>query len=157
MKRLILLLILLCISVFHLTAQTGIRKIANRHNFLAQTKWKVNQSPFEYEKIKAYKLTCFDLNNYHDRWGYFIHFDDSAFNSNYSAECRYDCFTTVKGNYWFIEPFTIRIRVLSIHKTGICGNSETLLDEQYTNYLLKKNKGEWLLNKVVLNDAEKPL
>lgn len=88
------------------------------NNKLADTEWKVNTSPFEYEAKADYVLTkksdeVFD-------WGYSISFTESTFHSSYSAPCGNDCFTSVSGSYTYVQANTIEVTVERINRSGFC-------------------------------------
>lgn len=126
-------------------AQTGKRNVAKLQNVLADTHWKIDGIPFETKERETYHLT--PLSDEQFQWGNFIHFEQNTFSSHYSAPCGMDCFTSVTGEYFFVNALTIMVKVISINRNGFCEKESEEVSSNYGNYLLSKNETGWTLTK----------
>jgi len=131
-------------------SQTGTREVGKMKNVLAGTSWRVDQSPFENEDTKVYNLSLLNENEteFYYHWGYSISFDEATFSSNYSAPCGNDCFTSVSGEYKFVDYLTISVKVLSIERRMFCNKESEKPNKNYGNYQLEKKENGWIIKKL---------
>lgn len=120
----------------------------NVENVLAGTRWKSQGVPFEHADTKSYSFNSFDESNFNDRWGHFISFDSATFTSSYSAQCGNDCFTSVRGLYWFTSELQIKVKVIEILRRGFCEKETETLNKEYGYYNLTPRENGWTLTKV---------
>lgn len=137
----------LVVAVLGTFGQTGTRKIASTKNQLENTSWKVDAIPFENTERESYTLTETDEDlDWH--WGNFIKFEENTFSSWYSAPCGNDCFTSVYGEYSFVDAHVIEIKVIKIERYGFCSEKSEEINKNYGQYKLEKTELGWTLNKI---------
>lgn len=119
-------------------------------NYLVGTSWKVNGVPFENKDTESYSLSEYgEPDNIMDQWGHFIYFDTLTFSSHYSAPCGNDCFTSVRGTYWYSGVNRIQVKVTSIDRSGFCSEKSETINQDYGSYDLIKSDFGYDLKKVM--------
>lgn len=117
-----------------------------QQNLLSGTSWKVDGVPFESRSREKYTFTEYEELEF-GNWGHTITFDTKTFSSHYSAPCGNDCFTSVYGDYYFVEQYKIKVKVTKIHRSGFCDKNSEDLNQDMGNYILKKIENGWELTR----------
>lgn len=117
-------------------------------DFLKHTAWKVNCSPFENKDQETIVLTEKQSLTMYDGWGYSITFDSLKFQSSYSAPCGNDCFTSVKGLYFFVGENRLKIYVEEIVRNGFCSKESEVVNKTVGFYDIAKTETGYQLKKV---------
>lgn len=90
---------------------------------LTQVTWKsVSSNIFETVDHPSYHFKAMSENiDFTERWGYTLTFSkDGTFQTQYSAPCGVDCFTSVSGHYMLLPDQRVEIYVKDIHRSGYC-------------------------------------
>jgi hypothetical protein len=115
MKKILFFILLIPMMSFHSTQSP--------QSIIA--KWHSSIPLFEEQHISSYTFNKFQTNA--DRaiyWGYFVTFSaDGTFKTNYSAPCGLDCFTSVEGNYKWIDEQHIALSVQKITRSDLCAKA----------------------------------
>ncbi len=147
----VLFSLIFLVGFFSCSVAQDARKFGERKftNYLMGTSWKTNGVPFENKDEESYSLTAKgDGNDIMDQWGHSIYFDTLTFSSSYSAPCGNDCFTSVKGTYFFTAENRIRDKVKSIDRHGFCQKKSEEINQDYGFYDLVKVESGYQLKKV---------
>lgn len=120
--------------------------LKNSINPLQNKTFIINGNGFENIDRTSYELTSFEQNEIYT-YGNFISFTDSTFHSYYRAECGNDCFTDVKGTYFFKSDSIIQIFVKTIVKSGKCLAVEDFQKRDFGFYKLIENTNSIILTR----------
>ena len=146
LKNLIFILTLSLFSSYFVQAQTGTRRIASTKNILANTVWKVDGVPFETKEREEYFLQPIE-GEVQFSWGHSISFSDNTFSSSYSAPCGNDCFTSVYGEYQFVDAYVLIVKIINIDRGPFCSKKSESLNQNYGRYRLEKAEAGWKIIK----------
>lgn len=113
------------------------------NNFLVGTKYFSTSTVFANPKSSKYLLSN-DLNSW-GGFGNFIEFEEKSFISYSYPECRHDCFITIKGDYYFLREYAIKVNATSFESSYYCDESskQKFLGTGY--FYLKKAATGWNL------------
>jgi hypothetical protein len=114
-SALFLILVFLSCSIY---SQSELKEPKLKEILTAST-WKSDKNLFSDEGIDRYSIFK-DAKDEFYSWGNSVTFTDSKFNTNYSAPCGNDCFTSVNGTYKFVGSNKIKVFVNDISRSGFC-------------------------------------